>query len=61
MKKLKLPRGICKNCGKETALRRPSGDWLGALYPRRHYDAKGQICEGCIMEIEISREPLHED
>ena len=62
--KLKLPRGICKVCGKETALRRPTGCWLDDLYPRRHFNREGRMCDGCVMKTEmkteISREPARE-
>lgn len=59
-RKLKLPRGICRECGREFALKATRGDWLCALYPRRHNDSTGKECEGSWIEVEISREPLHD-
>ena len=57
---MKLPRGICRVCSQEFALRAAGGDWLNALYPRQHKDKSGQTCPGWSVETKILWEPLHE-
>lgn len=46
-----LPRGVCRECGKEVALRAPTGNYLDALFPRRHRIA-GSVCVGTWHEVE---------
>lgn len=48
--KWRRPRGKCLQCGKIVALNAPSGDWLLALYPRKH-EHGGNLCEGMWREI----------
>jgi hypothetical protein len=55
--KYKLPKGRCKQCGKVTSLRAPTGNYLDALFPRKHRDKDGSVCEGTWSETE----PLQKD
>lgn len=48
------PKGKCVKCGKLLALSAPSGEWTNALYPRKHRNKKGDICEGTWMETDIT-------
>lgn len=51
--KYRIPRGICRFCGKEVALRCAGPDWLAyAIYPRIHRNKAGVKCEGSLHEIE---------
>jgi hypothetical protein len=52
------PRGRCKVCGKLCALNSPSGDWLGALFPRKHL-RDGKLCEGIWVEITEINDDRH--
>ncbi len=50
------PRGKCRVCGKTFALKAPSGDWVNALYPRRHNSEGGGECDGVWVETEITKD-----
>ncbi len=52
-----LPRGKCRVCGKECALYAPTGDYLQAIFPRRHTN-NGKPCDGNLLEVhKITKDP----
>lgn len=62
LKRWHKPKGKCVKCGRMCSLNAPSGDWLLALYPRKHKLPTGEICPGTWFEtsIEINEVWLNE-
>lgn len=50
------PRTICRECGKDVALKAPTGSWLDALLPIAHKQPNGEQCDGQYREHEIVSE-----